>query len=389
MDSGISVFTSSYMEARKTFRAVTATAPVRDALILRDPSGTPILGMEGEELAIDLAAYGNVTNPRRLLIHTSGVHGVEGFAGSAIQTTVIRNLKESDLGPSDCILFIHAVNPFGMSWHRRWNEDGVDLNRNCFFLPEEGQLTPYQRRGTSNTYKATASVTNTSSIGRFDCITFYIGAAFMILRHGFARLKQALVEGQDAFPEGLFYGGRSLQPSYVMFKEWMEKFLSKTKTLERIVDIHVHTGLGPYGVDALLCDETSEEVEAAFGKEISYTGGSDAAETSICYYVDGTFDQGLNKWLGSLYPKSMRWGCTQEFGTYMPLMVTRALRWENCEWQNRKRATGSPLPAGSAAKVACLGVFYINEDKWKSMVLRRGEVVFDQARRFTFPPPAK
>jgi hypothetical protein len=27
-------------------------------------------------------------------------------------------------------VFVHVVNPYGMAWHRRWNENNVDLNRN-------------------------------------------------------------------------------------------------------------------------------------------------------------------------------------------------------------------------------------------------------------------
>ena len=90
------------------------------------------------------------------IIHSSGVHGVEGYLGSAIQIRFLhemflRNeeqLKLESSGSCDStdisqkpenkysdkvrkVLLIHAVNPYGMRHHRRANENNVDLNRNA------------------------------------------------------------------------------------------------------------------------------------------------------------------------------------------------------------------------------------------------------------------
>jgi len=88
-------------------------------------------------------------NKERVLMSTSGVHGPEGFAGSAIQTSLLSMVAEvpavqqlytaaadkGDEGPPT-LLFIHAVNPYGFANNRRFNEDNVDLNRN-FLLDEK------------------------------------------------------------------------------------------------------------------------------------------------------------------------------------------------------------------------------------------------------------
>mmetsp|Transcript_24906 Transcript_24906/g.59126 ORF Transcript_24906/g.59126 Transcript_24906/m.59126 type:complete len:300 (-) Transcript_24906:2838-3737(-) len=75
----------------------------------------------------------NVVN----VIHSAGTHGVEGFAGSAIQLNFLREMilqsAEQSSGEKSYvrkILLIHAVNPVGMRYHRRFNENNVDLNRN-------------------------------------------------------------------------------------------------------------------------------------------------------------------------------------------------------------------------------------------------------------------
>jgi hypothetical protein len=46
-------------------------------------------GPDGGDLAVDLAWFGP-QSPRRMLITLSGVHGVEGFYGSAVQIEWMR-----------------------------------------------------------------------------------------------------------------------------------------------------------------------------------------------------------------------------------------------------------------------------------------------------------
>ena len=84
------------------------------------------------------------------IICTSGVHGVEGYAGSAVQIWFLREIlheqqkilsqpgQQCDKSTWDTrqIMLIHAVNPFGMRNFRRFNENNCDLNRNAL-TPEE------------------------------------------------------------------------------------------------------------------------------------------------------------------------------------------------------------------------------------------------------------
>jgi hypothetical protein len=79
------------------------------------------------------------------LIHSSGVHGIEGYLGSAIQLRFLHEVliqnehQSSSKATSEYklrkVLIIHSINPFGMRHHRRTNENNVDLNRNV--LSEE------------------------------------------------------------------------------------------------------------------------------------------------------------------------------------------------------------------------------------------------------------
>ena len=81
-------------------------------------------GPAGETLAIQIALVG-ASAPRRALIQTSGLHGVVGFRGSAIQLRIMASLSPpADSG--DAMVLVHGINPHGMAWLRRVNENSVD-----------------------------------------------------------------------------------------------------------------------------------------------------------------------------------------------------------------------------------------------------------------------
>jgi len=87
-------------------------------------------GPTGEELSIDTAWLGTDA-PQRLLVVSSGTHGVEGPAGTAAQLQFLEEDWPACRLPEDAaVLLLHANNPFGYAWRRRTNEDNVDLNRN-------------------------------------------------------------------------------------------------------------------------------------------------------------------------------------------------------------------------------------------------------------------
>ena len=118
-DSG---FAPDYFAARERFRGAAARAGC-------DVEAHPILarGPHGEELTVDVAVV-PAADPACTLVISSGIHGVEGFLGSAIQCRLLEEWSAAP-PPIRCVL-VHALNPFGFAWRRRVNETNVDLNRN-------------------------------------------------------------------------------------------------------------------------------------------------------------------------------------------------------------------------------------------------------------------
>ena len=85
----------------------------------------------------------------------------------------------------------------------------------------------------------------------------------LLARHGFTKMKRSLVAAQYTDSRGIFYGGRSLEPSHTLLFEWFGRFAgsdSDTTTSNQVKRgvtwIDVHTGLGTSGEDTLLTDES-------------------------------------------------------------------------------------------------------------------------------------
>ena len=85
------------------------------------------------------------------VIHSCGVHGVEGYLGSAVQLRFMHELinqlrQQRSTQQSNHIknkeykqyklLLLHSINPHGMRYHRRTNANNVDLNRNALSLEQ-------------------------------------------------------------------------------------------------------------------------------------------------------------------------------------------------------------------------------------------------------------
>src|SRR3989475_7405501 len=221
MTSSERFFSTDYFTARNRFRELVGTVSGRLETISIDAKGS-----KGEDLSIDIAWFG-VATPRRVLLHSSGLHGVEGFAGSAIQLQLMNTLPT--LSKDSALIIVHVLNPYGMAWLRRFNENNVDLNRN--FLSDESYA------GAPDTYSTLNSFLNPQSAPGMDFYT--LRAAMLVFRHGMPALKVAVVGGQYEYPSGLFFGGKRLEQMGERYRSFLA---SRLTSVERAVAVDVHTG---------------------------------------------------------------------------------------------------------------------------------------------------
>ena len=344
-------FSPDYSTARNRFRTAVEHAGGRLHILELDAEGP-----DGGDLTIDIAWFGAQT-PRRVLVHTSGLHGVEGFAGSAIQLQFLEEMPTILEG--DAIALVHILNPYGMAWLRRFNENSVDLNRN--FLAD-GE--PYE--GTPEAYPRLDSFLNPPSPPSRNL--FSLRAAWLIVRYGMPAMKEAIVSGQYEYPKGLFFGGKKLEQGARLYLDWVRKHLSVS---ERILALDVHTGLGESGEDTLLVDES------VYGRSRDLFGERVAPfdpDRGVAYKVRG----GLHLMFPRVLPESQVDFVGQEFGTYGPIQVLHALREEN-RWHHHGGG-GIDHPAKRRLK----DTFFRNEESWRAKVLIRGQELLGQVLELAF-----
>ncbi len=303
--SGADFFSSDYAGARLRFRAAALRAGAAlDALPLA------ARGPHDETLTIDLAWLG-AHRPRHVVLHISGVHGVEAFAGSAAQLAL---LAAPPALPADgALILVHVLNPYGMAWLRRANEHNVDLNRN--FHLDNGIWT-----GAPPLYKRLDALLNPASPPERDAFALRLSVAG--LRHGVRAVRQAIAHGQHRYPRGLFYGGAELQPGPRLFIDWLQAQLGSAETL---IAIDLHTGLGPYAGDTLLIEPgvgTTALPILSRALQRPLAGGN---TTPGAYTVRGSLGSALPRVL----PGTRVEFVLQEIGTRSALRVLHALREEN------------------------------------------------------------
>lgn len=317
-------------------------------------------GPEGESLTMDVAMLGDPF-PRQVIMVSSGLHGVEGFFGSAVQCRLLEAYLQSwQPSPGHAFIFLHALNPYGMAWGRRWNEDNVDLNRN-FLLP--GALYT----GSPQTYRELDAFLNpTSPPSRFEF--FLAKAVFQILRYGMKTLKDSLPVGQYDFPKGLFFGGKKPAETHQMLALHLPRWLGGAT---EVVHIDLHTGLGPRATYKLLIEE-AEGSEQALWSAAQF--GADVVETvatgETAYSPRGSWAQ----WCKAKFPQCTYRFLTAEFGTYSTIQIMEALRAEN-----RAHFWGYPEVSYEWARARLKEVFVPAAADWREAVVSKGLKVVQQS----------
>ncbi len=366
----IDYFSSNYEEARERFLE---SAQAVGALI--ETYENTSVGPDGESLYTDVALIGN-RDCSTVIVLVSGTHGVEGFAGSAIETGLMREGITSVLGRDSSILMIHAMNPYGFARLRRFNEDNVDLNRN--FLDH---LKPHPENPAYDEladFIAPASVQSLFRVFVWPRLLWYKATGRT------RELQQAISGGQYSHPEGLFYGGSSESWSNKTVQSIILRYLSSAR---RVLVLDFHTGLGQYGDYEVILQHprespTYQRAVAIWGQEkvrTTFDGVSniDSGETpraSSSVELSGPMKFAFS----NLLPDAEVTAVTVEQGTSSLTQVFLALRDEN--WLHHH---GDPSSRrGRKIKAKLRQVFYPEERDWQQMVWSTGKEVVYQAIRY-------
>ncbi len=350
-----SPFSSSYAQAREKFLQAAEAAGLHVESHIH-----PLLGRDGETLAMDVALDGPA-DAKHLLIVSSACHGVEGYCGSGVQVNALQDStwRAAARAHKVAVLYIHALNPFGFSHVRRVTHENVDLNRNFqdFSKPlplneAYGQVEPL----------LLPQVWPPNAANQQATLDY-------IAQHGMVGLQAAVTRGQHQYPDGLFFGGT--EPT------WSNQTLRQVlcqhgQQAQRLAWIDLHTGLGPSGVGERIfaCADDAAALQRArawWGPNVTsiYDGSSTSA-----------FLTGL-MWSSAYQecPQAEYTGLAMEYGTQPMEQVMMALRADHWLHQHPE----APAAQKAQIKQDLMDAFYTDTDAWRSQILAQAQEAMHQA----------
>ncbi|MBL8301636.1 MAG: M14 family metallopeptidase [Ideonella sp.] len=349
------LFSQSYAEARGKFLAAAATAGVAV-----ESHWHPLTGQHGEALALDIVLDGPPEAPN-LLIVSSACHGVEGFAGSAVQTRLLGDagFRTACRTAGVAVLHLHALNPHGFSWWRRTTHENVDLNRN--FLDFDAPLPA------NPGYDEIAHLVVPAQWPPGAQVESELAA--LIGQRGMPWIQAAISRGQHRHPAGLFYSGTAPTWSHLRLREALRRHGA---TCARLAWIDVHTGLGPTGVGERIFAWRHDPVALArarrwWGPQV--TSVDEGSSTSAM--LDGLMWHAVD----AECPQAEYTGIALEFGTVPLMPMLDALRAD--QWLQLH-----PLAPGAqrvAIKRQLRDAFYVDEPAWKEQVVAQADEAAYQA----------
>ena len=352
----LSCFQDSYYLARQRLLKTLLLLP-GGLMRIHQSFRHPLPGPDNSPLYMDWLQMGQTEAPARVLVLISGTHGVEGFAGAAIQCNSMREFvrqlsEDNGLG----ILIIHTLNPWGFAWLRRYDHEGIDLNRN--FVDFNASLpgnAEYEQMH-DDLFRSEAEPQDSV----FECWR---------TKWGVQEFESVITRGQYKHADGVFYGGTGASWSRQILEQAAgTAFLAQA---DRIAVIDLHTGLGPFGHGEVINDHAPDS--AGFKLASDWYGANAQAVVlgeSCSAVKTGLLDYFWHQLIGDR-------GCfvTLEFGTW----ALEKLLTLSCQEQRYHVSYGSNFQARDLehpSVVALREFFYPQDESWRELVLfRAGQII--------------
>jgi hypothetical protein len=349
-------FAASYSDARQAWlRAVAALGGRLEGV------PHPATGPNGEALWLDVACFGD-PQAHSVFVVSCGTHGIEGYAGSAVQTAWLRTGGPGSLPAGTAVLLVHAINPWGFAHGQRVTENNVDLNRN--FIDFGNMPAPHVGSADLHRHLMLAEWTEPAIAQAFDAMDAFRA------RVGEQAFSDAFNGGQYQHPDGLFYGGHG--------PEWSNRALhallpSVLGAARRCAWVDLHTGIGTYGLPFFFnfdAPGTPERGRACAVWGDAAFNGQGATHKAFAVYQGLLIDA-----LPAMLPGCEVSAVVIEFGTHERRRMQRAHL--ALAWMRRQRAETEAL---QRARAEYREAFIPSDPAWRESVQREGVVLCERGR---------
>lgn len=195
---------------------------------------------EADDLYIDNIYLPATTESKNLIVLTTGVHGMEGYIGSVMLDVFFEEIYPTLNHDTTGVLVVANVNPYGMKYRRRYNENNVDLNRN-FIIDWDS----FDRASNKDYPEVVNFLQPEGKIGNalWHEVGFYASLAKEAITKGADKVSDALLTGQYEYANGVYYGGNGDEKSTAYLKGVFASCLDGA--YENVVHIDIHSGYGP------------------------------------------------------------------------------------------------------------------------------------------------
>jgi len=358
------VFPATYASSRARFRSYL------DAVGSRWPGArlrSHVL-QDGEELSIDWITAG-ASEPRRLFILTTGLHGIEGYVGAAMLALFVDEFLPH-LDPGDTgLLLVHAINPWGMTHRRRCNAHHVDLNRN-FVARWEGleETNPDYERVLALLHRPRPLESWPVANLRF------VGAVLrLMLELGVSRGRNAILAGQYRHEEGFYFGGRGLQEETRVMMGLMEEALAGHA---QVVHLDIHTGYGPRDQMSIVHPTGVPGTSAEWERKLGYplVVRTDPAEF---YTILGDMTDTWYALRNDRFPGRRVYAASFEFGTFGDSLFAEIRSLRASALQNQLEVCGvANRSAGERMRREYEEQYYPSDPAWREKAIRDARQAF-------------
>ncbi len=301
-NSNLSYYHETYKECRKAFKkSIKEIEPLFDQM---EKGKIHVPGINDDDLTIDWCYIPAHKKKEKLLIINSGLHGIEGFTGSAVQLMFIDKLLKQSLPANMGVLLIHGLNPYGFKHRRKVTENNIDLNRNCLY---DGQKFAIKNTGYSELTDLLMP-SNPVDIKNLNNQFFYLTAINKIIKESMPVLRQAALQGQYDYKKGIYYGGKAFEPQIDSLKPFLIK---KMSAYNMILNLDLHTGYGERGNLHLFIDKPEDQMKLKGIEKIFNSVHIDWGENDNFYTINGEYIE----WVNNLIPQKLTIPMLFEFGT--------------------------------------------------------------------------
>jgi hypothetical protein len=310
---------------------------------------------EGESLFTDTAWIGP-EDAAKVLVLIGGTHGVEGFAGSAVQADILRLSSggQFDVPVNTAVLMVHALTPWGYAWLRRCDADGIDLNRNVVDFSR-----PLPENSGYEILKSACFLAD----ARQRRLAF---AEFAHMR-GREALEKAISGGQYSDPSGPFYGGKAPAHGRLVVEDLIRNYSLQQRDLA-VIDLH--TGLGPFGYGEIICDHQPDSPAT----QVARHWYGDSVTLPLLGTSSSVPKLGLLDYAWHAIMNERSCYITLEFGTYRTDQLFEVLLRDHQLWAQYD----NDLARREHSRL--MRQHFCPDDKaWKEMVLFRARQVINQA----------